>query len=230
MALARPVGRRVGCRRPLRQCGLCRQVYDKCARPATSRSPTSSDSRARRPASSAPAALLPSEAELSSDVRRQPGDGPPGARGAPRRGPGRLPPGVRLVRRRRPGAPVARSPGHDREPAGRRGRALRAAHPRLPLRGRARTRARRCSTPTRCCGCGGSTSPTASRSRSSRCGAPSATAPSCRGPTSSGRRSTSCSTSSSAARCRRSARPRPRRATPSCWPCRSARRCCAASG
>ena len=71
-----------------------------------------------------------------------------------------------------------------------------------------------------CSRCAGSTSPTASRSRGSRCGAPRTSARSCRGPTSSGRRSTSCSTCRSAAPCRRSAPPWSSPATPSCSRCR----------
>ena len=85
----------------------------------------------RRPASSRAGRLLPSEAELSRDLRRQPGHGPPGARGAARRGAGRLPPGLRVVRGRRPGAPALGRLGTIESQLAARGHALRAADPRL---------------------------------------------------------------------------------------------------
>ena len=64
---------------------------------------------------------------------------------------------------------------------------------RVRVRPRRRRGSAPCSARTRCCGCGGSTWPTASRSPSSPCGARPSSAQDCRGPTSSARRSTSCS-------------------------------------
>ena len=89
----------------------------------------------------APGSLLPSEAELSARVRRQPGDGPAGARARARRGPRRRPPGLRLVRRHRAGAPAPGAPRHDRGPARGRRPPRRATRHRVRLRAAARARA-----------------------------------------------------------------------------------------
>ena len=85
------------------------------------------------------------------------------------------------------------------------GTRCRAAGDRFRVRDAAGPRRATCSASTVCCASSASTSPTASRSRSSRCGAPPSSASSCRWPTSSASRSTSCSTSSCGARRRRSA-------------------------
>ena len=104
-------------------------------------------------------------------VRRQPGHRAPGPGAGPRRGADRRPPGVRVVRRHRAGAPAPRAPRHDRGPARGRRAPRRAAGDRVRLRRPARAGAARSSASTRCCASSGSTSPTASRSPSSRCGA-----------------------------------------------------------
>ena len=92
--------------------------------------------------------------------------------------------------------------------------------------------AARCSASTRCCACGGSTWPTASRSRSSRCGAREQLgADLSRADVERSRRSTSCSPcalgGATQTIARRSGVDAP---TPSCSGCRPGRRCCAASG
>ena len=179
-------------------------------RPLPGRSRRSSGAGSR-PASSRGRAP-PERVAAVGRVRREPRDGTAGARRAARGRADRRPPGPRLVRRRRSAAPVARPPRHDRGAARRRGHRVGAAGARLRFRRRAGAGAQGVG---RAAGVGGTaraTWPTASRSRGSPSGARSVWARTCRSPTSSARRSTSCSTWRSAARARRS-RPtrRPRR-------------------
>ena len=111
------------------------------------------------------------------------------------RGPGRLASGVRLVRGRRPAAPEPGSPRHHRGPAAAEAgvrserRILDFGFVAAPPRVREVLGARRGAA-----GAAGQPGRRRRRSRWSRCGAPRRSAPSCRGPTSSARRSTSCST------------------------------------
>ena len=130
-------------------------------------------------------------------------------------------------------APIRQSlgpPGHAGGSARGVGHPARPADPRLRLRHRGRPDARRCSAPPRCCGCGGSTWPTASRSPSSPSGARPASASTCPAPTWSARRSTSCCRCDWAGPVRPSAPTPPRPTTPACWTSRPGPRCCAASG
>ena len=127
-------------------------------------------------------------------VRRQPGDGASCARAGPRRGVDRRPPGLRMVRRHRAGAAATRAAADDRVATRDVGARRRAARGRVRLRGAAGARAPTSSASTACCASSASTSPTASRSPSSRCGARPSSVSTCRWPTSSSDRSTSCST------------------------------------
>ena len=128
----------------------------------------------RRPASSPPAGSCrarPSSARAYAasrvTVRR-------GARAAARRGARRRPPGLRVVRgrRRRCASPSGRLGTIEAQLADV-GAGVGASRPRLRLRRRRRRGRGRCSAPTGCSRCAGSTSSTACRSPGSRCGAPS---------------------------------------------------------
>ena len=105
------------------------------------------------PAIGRPGGCCPSEAELSERVRRQPGDGSPGARAAARVGPDRRPPGFGWFVAASPVRQTLARLGTIEAQMEAEGPAIRAPDPRVRLRAAPTAESVACSAPTRCCGC-----------------------------------------------------------------------------
>ena len=168
---------------PLASATGCRQVYDKCGRSATERSPTSCGA-ASRAASSPRAACCPARASCrqltrsagSRSARRWSCCGTRGWSTPARASAGSSPP-IRCARRSGRLGTIEGQLGELGVASERRVVGFGFVDARRPG-------CARCSASTRCSRCAGSTWPTASPSPASPCGAPRSWAPACRAPTS----------------------------------------------